>query len=546
MRRHARLTVLLTGLLVATAGLVGCTSGADRSPPRSQPAAVTSPAGYTANPDAPPPVVATTDGRISGQRTGKMDRYHGIPFAAPPVGTLRWTAPRQPTPWSGVRNGTVGGPPCKQDGAFAAISSEDCLYLSLGRPAGAPLTGRLPVILWIHGGAFVGGTGETFDPSALVTGGPAIVVTTNYRLGPFGYLVLPSLGAGDAGNFATEDLIAALRWVRTNAAAFGGDPNNVTIMGESAGSVNVCALLAAPAATGLFQRAIMESGPCSWELPTMAQAAQTGLALAAKLGCPDAMTAAACMRTRSADQLVTAAADDTEIFSAFAFAPTTGGATLPLTPSQALWDGRLARVPLLTGTITDEGRPFTNHWATEGPFTDWGVDALIRTHFPDRADRVLAAYPAGQVPPRERLARIITDDMFTCQTTTFAQLATGIAQQPVYLYEFDVPDAPASSPEFGTGATHGWDLDYLFPSAVSSRLTTAGRISLSKAMVGYWTRFAATGDPGGGAAAAGSPPAWPRFDVRTVRGGQDRMLLTPAKVAAVAGTWSAHHCDVWS
>lgn len=541
------MTALLAVLLVAVAALAACSGKPDDSrPPRSRPAASASSAGYLANPDAPPPVVATAGGRISGLRTGKMDRYHDIPFAAPPVGALRWTAPQQPAPWQGVRDGTRGATPCEQDGVLSAVASEDCLYLSVGRPAGAPLTGRLPVILWIHGGAFVGGTGETFDPSALVTGGPAIVVTTNYRLGPLGYLVLPGLGDGDAGNFATEDLIAALRWVRTNAAAFGGDPNNVTIMGESAGSVNVCSLLAAPAANGLFQRAIMESGPCSWELPTLAQAAQTGLALAAKLGCPDPMTAAACLRTRSAQQLVAAAADDTEIFSAFAFAPTVGGTTLPLSPSQALWDGRLARVPLLMGTVTDEGRPFTNHWAARGPITDWGVDTLIRTHFPDRADRVLAAYPTGQVPPRERLARIITDDMFTCQTSTFAQLATGIAQQPAYLYEFDVPDAPASSPEFGSGATHGWDLDYLFPSGTASQLTSPQRTSLSRAMVGYWTRFAATGDPSGATTTAGALPAWPRFDVRTVRGGQDRMLLTPAKIGPVAGTWSAHHCDVWS
>jgi para-nitrobenzyl esterase len=505
-------------------------------------------------------VVTTTDGQISGVRTGQMDRYHGIPFAAPPIGALRWSAPQPPASWQGVRDGGRGGPFCEQNGVGALQASEDCLYLSLARPAGASLTGHLPVTLWIHGGAFVGGTGETADPSALVAAGPSIVVTTNYRLGPFGYLALPSM-TSDAGNFATEDLIAALSWIRANAAAFGGDPRNVTIMGESAGSVNVCALLAAPAANGLFQRAIMESGACSWQLPTVAEASQTGLTFAARLGCTDAATALTCLRGHPpADLLAVAGTYDTEIFQPFTFAPATGGATLPLSPTQALWNGQLAHVPLLMGTIRDEGRPFTNHWLIFGPITDYGVDSVIRSHFPDRVDQILAAYPAGVVPPRERLARIITDDMFTCQTTTFAQLTGGVTQQPTYLYEFDVPDVPPSSPEFGAGATHGWDLDFLFPAFPSAQVTTPARTALSDAMVRYWTRFAATGSPngasdgtggagsasGGGAATKPALASWPRFEATAVHNGSDRLLLTPARIAPVSGTWTAHHCDVWS
>jgi para-nitrobenzyl esterase len=538
--RGFRFVAVLAALLVTVVVAADCSGAASGSAPPDQRAAAAA-APTPVDPHATPPVITTADGRVSGLRTGQLDRYHGIPFAAPPVGALRWSAPWPPAPWQGVRDGTRTGPACAQTGPLALLSSEDCLYLSVARPGGAPLTGRLPVILYIHGGAFVGGTGETFDPTGLVTGGPAIVVTTNYRLGPLGSLALPSMG-GDAGDFALEDLIAALRWTRSNAAAFGGDPSNVTIMGESAGSVNVCALLAAPSASGLFERAIMDSGPCTWKLPTLAQASQSSLALAAKVGCPDPATAQACLRTRSASELMTAGADDTEIFNSFTYAPATGGATLPLSPAQALWNGRLAHVPLLMGSIRDEGRPFTNHWAAYGPITDFGVDGLIRDHFPDRVDRVLAAYPAGQIPPRERLARIITDDMFSCQTSRFAQLTAGVTQQPTYVYEFDVPDAPPVSPEFGPGATHGWDLDYLFPSTPSGQLTTPARRALSRAMIGYWTRFAATGDPSG----SGSDPSWPRLTVGAVHGGTDRMLLTPAKIAPVSGTWSAHHCDIWS
>jgi para-nitrobenzyl esterase len=538
--------VALAALLVAGCSLVG--GGASAAPQASSAAGSAPRATFSADPNGRPPVVPTSGGLISGVRTGQVDHYHGIPFAAPPVGMLRFAAPTPPTPWQGVRDGSQARPACAQTGALLALSSEDCLYLTVSRPAGAPVAGHLPVIFWIHGGAFVGGTGEQADPTALVAGGPAIVVTTNYRLGPLGYLVLPTLiqqSGGDAGNYATQDLIAALRWVRGNAASFGGDPNNVTLMGESAGSVNACALMASPAATGLFQKAIMQSGACTWKLPTMQQAEQSGQELAARLGCSDPATADFCLRFKPAQQVMTAAADDTEIFAPFTFSPATGGGTLPLTPAQALWNGKLADIPMMFGTAENEGRPFTNHWAAFGPVTDPEVNSVIASHFPDRVDRVMAAYPPGNaVSPRERLAQIITDAMFTCQTTTFAQLATGITEAPTYLFEFDVPDLPASA-EFGAGATHGLDLSYLFPTSPSTQLTTTARETLSRAMIGYWTRFAATGDPGG-TGAAGPSARWPRFTVGAVRSGDDRLLLTPDRIAPVAGTWSAHHCDVWS
>jgi para-nitrobenzyl esterase len=542
-------------LTAVAAGTAACSSdGApattDRAFSTASPGGAPAGAGaaFSADPGGQPAVIATAGGLVSGIRTAQVDRYHAIPFAAPPVGMLRWAAPAPAKSWQGIRDGSRGALACTQTGALSALSSEDCLYLAVSRPAGAPTDGHLPVIFWIHGGAFVGGTGEQADPTALVTGGPAIVVTTNYRLGALGYLALPSLNresAGDAGNYATQDLIAALRWVRTNAAAFGGDPKNVTIMGESAGSINVCTLMASPASTGLFQRAIMESGACGWKLPSMAAAAQTGSALASRLGCVDAATAALCLRFHPASEIMTASAADGSIFNPFPFSPAVGGKTLPTTPYQALWNGQLAKVPVLTGTVRDEGRPFTTYWLNQGPITDFGVDAIVRTQFPDRADRILAAYPPGRTPARERLSRIITDAMFTCQTTTFAQLATGIAGMPVYVYEFDVPERPSSNPELGAGATHGAELDFLLP-GVDGRLTTPQQRALSTSMVGYWTRFAATGDPNGSASTARSSVTWPRFEVKAVRSADDRLLLTPARTAPAAGTWAAHHCDVWS
>ncbi|WP_051466147.1 MULTISPECIES: carboxylesterase/lipase family protein [Pseudofrankia] len=548
----ARAVATAAATAVVAAGATACSpdGGGPTAVDRSAPSDSLSGAGatFSADPKGQPPVIATAGGLVSGIRAGQVDRYHAIPFAAPPVGMLRWAAPTPSKPWQGIRDGSRGAPACTQTGTLSALSSEDCLYLAVSRPAGAPTSGHLPVIFWIHGGAFVGGTGEQADPTALTTGGPAIVVTTNYRLGALGYLVLPSLtqeSGGDAGNYATQDLTAALGWVRNNAAAFGGDPKNVTIMGESAGSINVCALLAAPAASGLFQRAVMESGPCGWKLPTMAAAAQTGSALASRLGCVDAATAALCLRFHPAAEIMTAAAADGSIFNPFPFSPAVGGKTLPFTPYQALWNGKLADVPILMGTVHDEGRPFTTYWANQGPITDFGVDGIIRTQFPDRAERVLAAYPPGQVPARERLSRIITDSMFTCQATTFAQLTTAIARMPTYLYEFDVPERPAASSEFGTGATHGAELDFLFP-GLDGRLTTSAQHALSTSVVGYWTRFAATGNPNGSGEATSSTVPWPLFDVQAVRSGDDRLLLTPGRTVPATDTWSAHHCDVWS
>jgi para-nitrobenzyl esterase len=509
-------------------------------------------------------------------REGDVYRYHGIPYAAPPVGALRWKAPQPPATWTGVRDGSLGGHPCVQTGGLALSSSEDCLYLSVARPARQ--TAAMPVILWVHGGAFIGGSGEGIDPSAFAAGGPAVVVTVNYRLGPFGYLALPELAAesgGDAGNYATQDLIAALRWVRENAAVFGGDPKNVTIAGESAGSINVCALLAAPSAHGLVQRAIMESGPCTWPLPTMQAAEQTGTALADRLGCADPATAATCLRMRSAADVLTAGGGSGEIFSPFPYSPAVGGRTLPTTVAQAVWSGALSPVPMLIGTVKDEGRPFTAYWANAGPINDLGVDGVIRGHFPDRAERILAAYPAGQVTPRERLAQIITDSMFTCPTARTAQMFAGIVQAPVYTYEFDTPEQAPVTSDVSSGATHGWELGFLFPADATARGTTAQK-ALSAAMIGYWTRFAATGDPNAGsrtgpsaAPAASTTPGsaesagsttpgsagpagpaesagWPRFDTRALRTGTDWIGLRPGAVGPTSGIWSAHHCDAWN
>jgi para-nitrobenzyl esterase len=539
VRHRGRWARALRLLCVATAVLAlsaACSPGTNRDDGRTGTAA---PA---------PAVVSTTGGEARGVRTGGALSFYGIPYAAPPVGDLRWQQPLVAQPWHGVLDASRRGHPCMQTtptGSLADSASEDCLFVNLSRPATDRPGRKLPVMVWIHGGGFVSGSANAVDTSALAAAGPAVVVAVNYRLGAFGYLALPALNAespGDAGSYAVGDLIAALHWVRANAKAFGGDPENITVFGESAGSVGVCALLASPRSAGLFQRAVMQSGPCGWTLPSIPAAEQTGTGLAQRLACTDVATAAQCLRSLPARTIVAAQGSEGDILRPFLWAPAVGGPILPQGLLDAFRSGQFAKVPVLIGTIRDEGRDFTRNWMEQGaPITDERFTDIVRTHFPDRVGQVLAAYPPDSASPRERLARLITDAMFTCPSTATAALlaAQGV---PVYMYEFDVPDQPPVSQDAPAGASHGWDLKYLFPTG-SGEFGSAARRALSAAMVGYWTRFAADGDPNGDG--GGTPSAWPRFDPRHLVTGNDRMQLYAGAIRPAAGTWAAHHCDLW-
>ncbi|WP_018503966.1 carboxylesterase/lipase family protein [Parafrankia discariae] len=522
------------------------------------------------------PVVRTTGGEVRGVTEGPVVSFFGLPYAAPPVGALRWRPPAQAAPWNGVRDGSVRGRPCPQEGPLAGAASEDCLFVNVSMPAGAPrATGTgLPVLVWIHGGGFVTGSANEADLSALAAGGPALLVGVNYRLGALGQLALPALNAesgGDAGSYSLADLIAALRWVRANAAAFGGDQNNVTIFGESAGSVNVCGLLAAPSAHGLFQRAVMQSGPCQWPLPTMATAEGTGQQFAARMGCADPAGVLDCLRARPVEQIV-GGSGQSDILTAPTWAPVVGSRTLPRPPVDAVAAGSAAGVSVLLGTVRDEGRAFTASYDSGGELTDERFAQIVRAEIPDRADAVLAAYPPGVVPARERLAQVITDRVFACPTAHSADLFSQPSGQPgagsgsgsgpggvgpgrTFLYEFDVPGLGPVTDGVATGATHAGELPYLFRSAASDAPrpgATAGERALSAAMVDYWTRFAATGDPNtppAGAVGMGSGervlPAWPPWPGEWNSTVPDRLALEPGVLVARSGYAAAHHCDIW-
>src|SRR5580693_1216949 len=345
MRRRIR---ALTGAAVAASLL-----GALVAPPAL--AAPAGPAGGAAHRGGL--ISATADGLVQGKHAEGIDQFLGVPYAAPPVGPLRWQAPQPVHPWTGVRSATAYGNRCPQlaSGNGPREDTENCLFLNVFTPAGYhPGAGRggLPVLFMIHGGGLSNGAGDQHDGSLIVNTDHIVGVSINYRLGAFGLLDVPALGTSRLtanGNFGLLDQEAALRWVRRNIAAFGGDPGRVTIAGESAGGWSICALMTSPLARGLFSAGIMESGSCASRPPADAQSA--GLAFAAQAGCPDAATAAACLRGEPETALLTDSASYSPEFAS-------GGPEIPVPPAQAVADGDEARVPLLMGTNHDEGRTF--------------------------------------------------------------------------------------------------------------------------------------------------------------------------------------------
>ncbi|MFC7722367.1 carboxylesterase/lipase family protein [Nonomuraea recticatena] len=308
---------------------------------------------------ASPGLVRTAQGWVEGTVTDKHRSFLGMPYAAPPVGPLRWRAPRPAASWEGVRDATRPGAQCPQLGRTGPEGSEDCLYVNVTTPR--QVAGKLPVLVWVYGGGLIYGSGAIYDPKRMVDDG-AIVVTFNYRLGALGFLRHPALHDPYAGNFGLADQQAALRWVRKNIAAFGGDDRNVTLWGQSGGGYSVCAQLAAPAGSGLFDKAIVQSAPCGNRLMTEPTANRRGLDLAADLGCTDQATAEQCLRGKPISDLVRPS-DREGLFEGLRrhradvwWFPVAGTPVLPLQPLTAMRLGMAADVPLIHGGTKDELR----------------------------------------------------------------------------------------------------------------------------------------------------------------------------------------------
>lgn len=495
-------------------------------------------------------VVSTDAGAVRGTLTADARLFQGIPYAAPPVGQLRWASPQRAASWGGVRDATKPGNRCAQaEGLIdAASTTEDCLYLNVTTPRQS--SGRkLPVMVWIHGNGYISGAGSLYDAQRLANSGQVIVVSPNYRLGIFGFLAHPALDHGGArqlsGNFGLEDQQAAMRWVKRNAAAFGGDPGNVTIFGESAGGTSVCAHLVAPGSAGLFQKAILQSaectgqkwspGPPTWFPLPRSEREQHGLDVAAKLGCSHPGTAAACLRAKPTAELNKWSDDGV------GSGPTVGGGVLPLSPDRAFATGRFNHVPVIQGTTRDEHRLFTAaiETATGQVTTPASYREQIHTLFDQQdAARVLARYPVGQFHSAgEALSAVVTDWAWGC--TVLDRDRALAAQTPLYAYEFADETAPwfttLPKPNFPTGAFHGAELQYLFNDKQLPGPSTPAQQQLSATMMSYWTQFARTGNPNGP-----GQPLWLPFQNKA-----HVQSLAPAKIAS-ADLAQEHQCAFWN
>jgi para-nitrobenzyl esterase len=466
-------------------------------------AAVTWGTAVVAAADSPEdPAIVTESGPLKGIVVGQVNQYLGIPYAAPPVGALRWMPPQPFGQWEGVFQATKFGNECPQTGG----GNENCLFLNIYTPhLNEPKHDELAVMVWIHGGGLTSGAGSDYDPTPLVEGGRVIVVTINYRLGMLGFFAQQALDTEGhlAGNYGFMDQQYALGWVHRNIAAFGGDPNRVTIFGESAGGLSIYSQLASPLAAGLFQRAIAQSGayagfspdyrvqilPIAVAATTGNPIVESGAALADAVGCTS--QTAACLRGVVAAVLV---ANQGTTF------PTIDGMLLTETPGAAFNSGNFNRVPVVTGTNHDEYRYFVANDFTL-PLTNLQYGSAFDTVFgTSLAPEVEAEYPLGSSPPVNQaelqLAAAGTDGIFAC---TARRAMMGLAQYvTVYAYEFNDENAPGPTYpglNFPLGAYHGADVEYILNRNGKPAPFTPAQHLLSQAMISYWTQFAKNGNP---------------------------------------------------
>ena len=463
-------------------------------------------------------IVTTQYGPVEGVETRGMHAFQGIPFAAPPVGDLRWTPPQAPEPWDAPLKANAHADICMQvpydtDPPGTPPPSEDCLYLNVWTP-GEASEQPLPVMVWVHGGGFTAGTAAhpVYTPDALVNKG-VIYVSIAYRLGPFGFLAHPELSAesekGVSGNYGLLDQIAALKWVQANIAAFGGDPANVTIFGESAGGMSVSALKVSPLASGLFDKVISQSGgflsppsstinSYSATIPTLAQAENFGTQLMSSLGVSDMSEA----RALSADILVSASS---------LYAPVLDGQVLPLNIRSKYEAGEINQGPLMIGWNSDEGAMFIH----ESDPTAY--ETAVEAAFGEAADAVLEAYPNATPEETLQSARdLFRDAAFAWPSRSMARLLDQTDQGPVYAYVFNqhLPVQEGALMYSAKGSTHASELSYVFGSFEAPVFGfdpgppayTEDDRTLSRQMTLYWTNFAKTGDTN-----EDGLPLWPEY-----------------------------------
>jgi para-nitrobenzyl esterase len=494
-------------------------------------------------------VIPTSNGPVRGTETAAMKEYLGIPYAAAPVGDLRWRPPQPHARWGSPLDAAAFGNHCPQPASpfGRASTSEDCLFLNVFTPNRRPGNGHakhLPVMFWIHGGGLVVGESDDYDPTRLVQQG-VVVVTFNYRLGYLGFLAHPSLtaeGGGSSGNYGLMDQQAALRWVQRNIAKFGGDPDNVTIFGQSAGGLSVHSQLASPPAAGLFDRAIVQSGAYVLSLPSLARAETQGAGVAHDLACDDGSLA--CLRAVPPSSILAIQPE-----TAGAINPNVDGNVLPLSIGDAFASGQFNRVPVIEGSTHDEFSIFAAIYIEFefGQIPTSFYPIVLSIFLPmvglpaSAAPAVQAEYPISTYNNvLLAVTALATDAVFACPGRTAAQSLSQYV--PTYAYEFNDPNAPQPfldrQPSFPLRAFHASELRYLYDPPPGLDVPLNGdQQKLADAMVSYWTRFAGTGDPN-----SPSTPAWPGYTTATDR----YMSLEPPTPQVITDFAADHHCAFWA
>jgi para-nitrobenzyl esterase len=457
------------------------------------------------------PEARTSYGVLEGLRSGSGTAFLGVPYAAPPVGDLRWQPPQPPRAWTGTRKAAQFSPACPQLSAGwlpYPVWSEDCLYLNVWTPKLSPRA-RLPVIVFFHGGSNRAGYSQLTPLGPALSRLGVVVVTPNYRLGPLGFFAHPALTAESShhssGNYGILDQIEALRWVRENIAHFGGDPNRITVMGQSAGAVDICLMMASPLARGLFQQAILESGDCESALiedirtpipfnQIRGTGESNGERLAADLGITNGPGALRKLRSVPAKTILKTWSHD----SAIRWDAIVDGWVIPEQPTRIFAEGRQAHIPVLVGSNADEATVFA-----PGPATTSDYRRYLRADTGASAEEEFRLWPASSNAE-------VPGQYLKLQNATFAYGAWSMARamsragQPVYLYLLTWSDAGRRA---RLGACHGEELDFLSDSYPEDWVPVAGEKTFGEILRRYWTDFANSGQPG----APGLPP-WPAYD----------------------------------
>jgi len=467
--------------------------------------------------DASPPIVRLPDGVLEGMHFGHTRNevaFLGVPYAAPPVGKLRWKPPQPPSKWTGARQATQFGPACPQlpAGWLPYIGgNEDCLYLNIWTTQFSA-SAKLPVIVYFHGGANRAGYSQLDPLGPALSRLGAVFVSANYRLGAFGFFAHPALtaesGHHSSGNYGLLDQLQAIQWVRENISRFGGDPHQITLMGQSAGAVDICLLMASPLAAGMFQRAILESGECQsvfnkdLRVPILYNSISgtgegDGERLANDLGIADGSDALQKLRSIPADEILKAVSKDRHV----RFDAIVDGWIVPKQPAEIFTEGKEARVPVLVGSNADEATVFGHG----GPNTVEEFRDYLRDAAGMHAEQEFQAYPAlsdAEVPARYLR---LQNDSFAYGAYSLARAVTR-ASQSAYLYYFTYAETGKRAP---LGAYHGEELLFLSDSFPSDWEHSHNGERLGEIMRAYWTQFAKTSSPNGPGL-----PEWPAYNPR--------------------------------